>query len=104
MTEKELGKALLNLDAATDPRVLTARILERDRRRVRLWTGVTVGTWLLAAALVLLVLVMFGFLMPMQAKLQGDEWKGRVTPVEREQLLHTLELGFKKGMVTTTLS
>src|SRR5262249_37614301 len=52
MTEKELGRALLNLDmapspAAPDPRQLTRQILERDRRRIRLLTGLATFFWVL---------------------------------------------------------
>ena len=55
MTEKELGKALLNLDAAAapaalDPRQLTQKILERDRRRIRLLAGLAMLFWMLATA------------------------------------------------------
>jgi hypothetical protein len=44
MTEKELGKALLHLDmvpapAAPDPHQLTRKILEHDRKRIRLLAG-----------------------------------------------------------------
>jgi hypothetical protein len=52
MTEKELGKALLNLDlvpapAAPDPRQLTQKILERDRKRIRLLAGLATLFWVL---------------------------------------------------------
>jgi hypothetical protein len=54
MTEKELGKALLQLDmapaAAPDPRQLTRNILERDQRRIRLLAAVSVFFWLLTVA------------------------------------------------------
>jgi hypothetical protein len=55
MTEKELGRALLNLDvapppAAPDPRQLTRQILERDRRRIRLLAGLATLFWVLTAA------------------------------------------------------
>lgn len=55
MTEKDLGKALLNLDmasapAALDPRQVTRKILERDRRRLRLLAGLAILFWVLAAA------------------------------------------------------
>jgi hypothetical protein len=52
MTEKELGKALLNLDRAPapDPRQLTRRILDRDRRRIRLVAGLAALFWLLTTA------------------------------------------------------
>ena len=54
MTEKELGRALLNLDmappAAPDPRQSTRKILERDRRRIRLLAGLATLFWILATA------------------------------------------------------
>jgi hypothetical protein len=55
MTEKELGRALLNLDvapppAAPDPRQLTRQILGRDRRRIRLLAGLAALFWVLTAA------------------------------------------------------
>jgi hypothetical protein len=64
MSEKELGKALLQSDAGAssaslDPRALAERVLRRDRRRVSLLTGLTLFLWLLAAAGIGLVL--YGF-------------------------------------------
>jgi hypothetical protein len=55
MTEKELGRALLNLaitppPAAPDPRQLTQKILERDRRRIRLLAGLAIFFWMLTTA------------------------------------------------------
>lgn len=55
MTEKELGKALLNVDsargpAAQDPQQLTQKILKRDRRSIRLLTGLATFFWILASA------------------------------------------------------
>ena len=55
MTEKELGKALLNMDlapapAVPDTRQLTQTILERDRWRVRLLAGLATLFWVLTAA------------------------------------------------------
>jgi hypothetical protein len=54
MTEKELGKALLNLDVAPPaepgPREWTRKILERDRRRVRLLAGLATLFWALTTA------------------------------------------------------
>ena len=54
MSEKELADALLKLDMsktpdAADVRQLTRNVLERDRRRVRLWTVLTVLSWFAAA-------------------------------------------------------
>jgi hypothetical protein len=53
MNEKELGKALLQLDAdkvAAEPNAaqLSQPILNRDKRRVRLLTGLTIATWVVA--------------------------------------------------------
>jgi hypothetical protein len=69
MTERELGKALLNLDmaaaAAPDPRQLTRTILERDRRRVRWLTLVAVACWgITLFAIALFVLLFFLYLDP----------------------------------------
>jgi hypothetical protein len=55
MTEKELGKALLNLEVtpapeALDPRQLTQRILDRDRRRIRRLAVLASVFWVLTAA------------------------------------------------------
>jgi len=55
MTEKELGKALLNLDldpasAVSDPQQLTRKVLQSDQRRVRLLAGLATLFWVLTAA------------------------------------------------------
>lgn len=55
MTERELGRALLDLDvapppAAPDPRQLMRRILDRDRRRVRRLAVLATFFWVLTAA------------------------------------------------------
>ena len=53
MTEKELGRALLNLDVAppaSDPQQLTRHILSRDRRRIRWLAGMATLFWVLTAA------------------------------------------------------
>jgi flagellar basal body-associated protein FliL len=111
VTEKELGEALLHLDAAAgplppDPRALTGSILDRDRRKVRLWAVLSVGSWILAAGLVLFILVMFGLLFPLQAKLQQEAKQptGRVAPAERERMQQEADVAFKMGSVLITLS
>jgi hypothetical protein len=132
MNEKELGRALLNLDAAdrppADSRALTDRVLNRDRRRVRIWTWLTVGTWLVAAGLVLFLLVVFGLIFPAQAKLRDDtgqnRWtpgpsapappsapipgnakgQARLTPAQREQMQNDLEIAFKMSSVVITVT
>jgi ABC-type Fe3+ transport system permease subunit len=55
MTDKELSKGLLNLDAtstptALDSRTLTHKILARDRRRIRLLASLATLFWILATA------------------------------------------------------
>jgi uncharacterized membrane protein YbhN (UPF0104 family) len=108
MTEKELGNALLRLDAAgpivADPRVMTERILDRDRRRVRRLTWLTVGVWLFAAGLVLFLLVEFGLMLPELAKLKNPANPARVTPTQRETMVNELELGFKLSLVVISLT
>jgi hypothetical protein len=109
MGEKELGRALLELDAASlagvpDVRQLTWRVLERDRRRVRRLTWLTVGVWLLAVGLVLLVLVWFGLLFPAQAKLAQEVEAGKVPEARRAQLQRQLQVSFQMGTVVIALS
>ena len=54
MTERDLGKALLNLDAAPPagpaPRPMTEKVLARDRRRIRLLAGLAALFWVLTTA------------------------------------------------------
>lgn len=76
MSEKELADALLKLDMSKTPdgadvRQLTRNVLERDRRRVRLWTVLTVLSWFAAA----IVFYWYGFwLLGVWADLQrGNE-------------------------------
>jgi hypothetical protein len=108
MTERDLGKALLQLDAAgpavPDPRAMTDRILDRDRRRVRRLTWLTIGVWLLAAGLVLFLLVTFGLMFPALAKLKNPANPARVTPAQREMMLNELEIGFKVMSVAITFT
>jgi hypothetical protein len=61
MGERELGKALLDLDATSvvkgaDVRRQTQVVLERDRRWLRLVTFATVAVWLLATFLGIMAL------------------------------------------------
>jgi hypothetical protein len=61
MTEKDLRKALLGLDAAAiasvpDTKQITSQVLKRDRRRVRLLAALTIFLWVAAALGILLVL------------------------------------------------
>jgi hypothetical protein len=108
VNEKDLGEALLLLDMsarpAADTRALTDQILARDRRRVRLLTWLTVGAWLVASGLILFLLVSFGLLFPAQAKLNDQAYQARITPTQREQMGHELEIAFKMSSVIITLT
>ena len=51
MSDKELSRALLDLDArtlagATDPRAATMKILDGDRRRVWWWSAIALTLWI----------------------------------------------------------
>jgi uncharacterized membrane protein len=91
MTDKDLGRALLELDARTlsgtaDPREPMLRILSRDRRRVWWWSAITITFWILALLMVLWMLVALGLLMPFEAHLRDPAQVARVgmTPEMRE--------------------
>jgi hypothetical protein len=97
MTEKELGRALLNADGGgltttPDPRLLTGAILERDRRRVRLLAFAAIALWLVPAALLAYVLTTFARdFIPKQKQLQRRAAEGQLTGEDR-RLLETLQL------------
>jgi hypothetical protein len=100
MSEKDLGEALLKLDAAalagvSDHRQQVWSILERDRRRVRMLTWVVVVTWLLAGALVLTGLISYGFVFPMQAKVFKQIEEGKLTPKQANELQRTVLISFQ---------
>jgi hypothetical protein len=88
MTDKEIGKGLLNVatdapGSGPDPRPLAAKVLERERWRIRLLAALTVLLWLAAAAGVFWVLYAATFhLYPKQQKLMHDTVLGKV-PAER---------------------
>jgi Fe2+ transport system protein FeoA len=109
VSDRELSKALLRLDATElagvpDVRQQTWRVLERDRRRIRFWTGLTVAAWLLAIALLAVVLVNFGLLIPRQEALVRDIEAGTVSPAQREQAQRLLVVGFQKGSLVIAFS
>jgi hypothetical protein len=120
--ERELGEALLKFDAAglagvPDAKEQLWRVLERDRRRVRWWTALTIVAWLPAVASVLGVLIFLGLLFPLQAKLTKirDDQKAGVAPagdvyehhgrkLNLPQLEREADIGFKMMSVLTGLS
>jgi hypothetical protein len=109
MSEKELGKALLNLDALAlagvpDARQQTWRVLERDRRRVRRLTALTVAVWVLAMLLALGVLVAFGFLFPQYARLVHGVEQGKLTQAQGQEMLRVYLMGLQKNLLIQALS
>src|SRR5437667_10351189 len=101
MSEKELGQALLELDAhkltgAADAREQTWKILERDRNRVWWWTAITFTLWGLAIFMVALMMVHYALIFPLQAKLHHDEEFARsVTPEQRQEAQFKAQIMFQ---------
>jgi hypothetical protein len=112
MTEKELGRALLNLDGnglttAPDPRLLTGAILERDRRRVRVLAVLAIALWLVPLALLASVLTSFaGDFIPKQKQLQKHVAEGKLDGEERRSIeafhLDWMAAGAKVGAISVT--
>ncbi len=78
MSEKELGNALLELDAhrlagVGDGREQTWKILERDRNRVWWWTAITFTLWGCALFMVVLMMIHYALIFPLQAELHSEE-------------------------------
>jgi hypothetical protein len=110
MNEKELGKALLQLDAdkvAAEPNAaqLTQPILNRDKRRVRLLTGLTIATWLVAGLLILCVLLSFIFIIVPQIKtLTQNTEAGNLTSDQTLSILRMHTLMFLKSSILIAFS
>jgi len=104
MNERELGKALLNLGSpdsadALDAQQMTRRILTRDRRRVILLTALTLALWLLALVLVATAMIVFGLILPQQAKLNQEVAEKRLTLEERDAIQRVHLMGTQKVLV-----
>ena len=106
MNEKDMGEALLNFGGAgsADAKMLTQKILDRDKFRVRLLLWFTVLVWLFAAALVLTGMVKYALLFPEQAKLLMDIEAGKITQTERDQTQIAILMGFQKGSLLVTFA
>lgn len=107
MSDKDIGKALLQLDAGhlatvPDVRDQVARVLQRDQRRVKLWTLLTAVLWLLAVTMVMGILIYLGFLFPMWAKLKTGDGQDRINEPQRQKLLEEADIAFK--MVSVMLA
>ena len=74
MTEKDLGRALLELDSqrlsgVADIREQTWKILQRDQNRVWWWTAGTFTLWGIAIFMVMAMMVAYALVFPLQAHL-----------------------------------
>ncbi len=101
MSENDLGQSLLKLDATglsdvPDARQQTWAILDRDRRRVRFLTWLTLSVWLLAAGLIASVLLNFAYLFPHIAKLRTEIDRGAFTASQRDYLMEGTLFAFQK--------
>ena len=90
MSERDLGKALLELDAhrlagGGDAREQTWKILERDRNRVWWWTAITFTLWGVAIFMVALMMILYALIFPMQAKLHQEDQLARIGAMTQEQ-------------------
>jgi hypothetical protein len=109
MSDKELGEALLRLDAADlagvpDHRQQIWRILERDRLKIRVLTFAVVCDWTLAGLLVLAGLVSYGFTFPQQALLMRQAEEGELTAKDRDQMQRVILMSFQKGTLLIAFS
>jgi len=105
MTEKDLRKALLGLDATAiasvpDAQQITRRVLERDRRRVRLLAALTIFLWVTAALGI--VLVLGALLVVHPAMLQTT--RGGATAAERERFEHVRLMMLEKATAVVAIS
>jgi hypothetical protein len=109
MSEKDLGESLLKLDATglsdvPDARQQTWAILDRDRRRVRFLTGLTLTVWLLASALIASVLLNFYHLFPYVAKLRMEIERGALTATQRDHVMDGMLFAFQKLTLVLAVS
>jgi hypothetical protein len=120
--ERELGDALLKFDAArlgasSDTRQQAERVVQRDRRRLRWWTVLTIVAWVPAVFCILGVLVNLALLFPLQAKLTriredqkagvapaGDAYVHNGRKLDLAQLERDADTGFKMMSVLTGLA
>lgn len=109
MNDRELGRALLELDAATiggknDLAAKTTAVLQRDRFRVRLLTWATVAVWVIALLLILGDLINFALLFPRHALFLQQLDAGQITPAERDQMQRELFIEFQMGTLVIAFS
>jgi hypothetical protein len=90
MTEKDLGRALLDLDSKRlagvgDVREQTWKILERDRNRVWWWTAGTFTLWGIAIFMVMAMMVAYALVFPLQAHLAKQAGIDMEAPLDVSQ-------------------
>jgi hypothetical protein len=103
MSERELGRSLLQAGTAEpsgslDGRRLTAQILDRDRRRIRLLGAVTLLLWLLAAGGIAFMLYQLSVHLPRYLAFSGEK-VGTTTLPRRQSITESSLAGFQIGMV-----
>jgi hypothetical protein len=109
MSEKELSEALLKLDAldlaaVPDMQQQTWRVLERDRRRIRWLTGLTIMLWLIAVGAVLFLhSIYFLYIVPHEQMLMREAGKpdGKF---ERASAAHTWAPSIGTAMITGSIA
>ena len=109
MNDKDLGKRLLDIDAAAlagvpEARQQTWSILARDRRRVRLWAIMAALALLMAGLSIFGGLAGYALILPEQAGLARDLDAGNLTPAQRDWIQIRLLLGFQKGTLLIAFS
>ena len=109
MGEKELGRALLQLDSdqlasKPDARQQTWKILERDRRRVWWLTALTITLWAAAILMVFLMLIAFALVFPLQAKLRDPAELARLPAEMRQEAQFKAQIAFQMVVVGVTCS
>jgi len=109
MTDCDLGRALLDLDATTlagkdDTADKTANLLRGDRIRLRLLTWSAMAVWLLALVLIFGDLVYFALLFPRQALLHQQIDAGELPDAQLVQIQRDLLIEFHKGTLIIAFS
>ncbi len=105
MSDKELSRALLDLDARTlagaaDPRAATTKILDSDRRRVWWWSAIALTLWIAALLMVLWMMVAMALLMPFEAHLRNPDEVARAGMTPEQLEMAELKAHIMSRMIT----
>jgi hypothetical protein len=106
MSDNDLGDALLRFEAreqayGPDVRQQITKVLTRDARRVKILAFLTIVAWLVGAALVLLVMILFALLMPFQAHIIERTKSGELREPQRTEYQYEAQKSF---LITTCLT